>query len=270
MTSPTPYPELNDVLDALTRRLRDTLGEALVGAYLQGSFAVGDFDADSDVDFIVVTAGELSQADVSALTAMHEEVYALPSTWAQHLEGSYVPLNVLRARPRAGEMLWYLDHGSQELVRSDHCNTLVVRAVVRDDGVPLLGPPPKTLLDPVPVDALRREISATMRRWGSEILADPDAYRNRFYQGFIVLNYCRMLHDLVAGRPSSKRVGAAWARNRLDPGWAGLIDRAWSCRPDPAASVRQAPDPADFEATLRFLEGVLEYEAAFTKGDWRG
>lgn len=50
----TPYPELNQVLDELVSRIEQILGSSFVGAYLQGSFAVGDFDRHSDVDFIVV------------------------------------------------------------------------------------------------------------------------------------------------------------------------------------------------------------------------
>ena len=53
-TLPTPYPELNTVLRELVDRLQAALGDNFVGAYLQGSFAVGDFDQDSDCDFIVV------------------------------------------------------------------------------------------------------------------------------------------------------------------------------------------------------------------------
>jgi predicted nucleotidyltransferase len=39
--------------------VQDVLGTGFVGAYLQGSFAVGDFDRHSDVDFIIVIAEEL-------------------------------------------------------------------------------------------------------------------------------------------------------------------------------------------------------------------
>jgi hypothetical protein len=124
--------------------------------------------------------------------------------------------------------------------------------------VTLAGPSPDTLIDPIPVETLRREISATMRDWGRQILEDPEPYRNRFYQGYIVLSYCRMLHDLVEGRPGSKRAGADWAKVHLDARWSELIDRAWSGRPDPARSVRQEPDDADFRSTLRFVSYVNE------------
>ncbi|PYP78122.1 MAG: hypothetical protein DMD35_12525 [Gemmatimonadetes bacterium] len=254
---PTPYPELNDVLDELVAGVETALGDAFVGACLQGSFAVGDFDRHSDVDFVVAVRDELSDDHISALQAMHDRIYGLASEWAKHLEGSYFPITTLRDYRRSGRPLWYLDHGSRSLVRSDHCNTTVVRWVVREYGIPLAGPNPASLVDPIPVEALRAEIAHTMRSWGEEILDQPDKYRNRFYQGFIVLSYCRMLHDLIEGRPGSKRAGAEWAKATLDPAWSGLIDRAWNGRPNPAVSFREPADDEDFEATLRFVQAVI-------------
>jgi predicted nucleotidyltransferase len=253
----TQYPELNSVLDDLLTSVRTALADSFVGAYLQGSFAVGDFDDHSDVDFVIAVSDELSGDQIAALQEIHKRVFALGSEWARHLEGSYFPVAVLRDSRQAGKPLWYLDHGSQSLVRSDHCNTLVVRSVLREHAIVLAGPGSATLVDLVPVDALRREIRHTIRDWGQQILDDPDRYRNRFYQGFIVLSYARMLHDLIEGRPGSKRAGAAWAKAALDPEWSGLVDRAWGGRPNPAASVREPADPIDFESTLRFVEFAM-------------
>ena len=137
---PTPFPELNLVLRELVGRVEQTLGSTFVGAYLQGSFAVGDFDEHSDVDFIVAVRDALSEREVAALQAVHPRVYGLTSPWAQHLEGSYFPLSTLREYRRSATPLWYLDHGSRLLVQSDHCNTIVVRWVVREHGIPLAGP----------------------------------------------------------------------------------------------------------------------------------
>ena len=50
---PTPIAELNAVLQELVASVRATLGTNFIGAYLQGSFAIGDWDADSDVDFSI-------------------------------------------------------------------------------------------------------------------------------------------------------------------------------------------------------------------------
>ena len=94
--------------------------------------------------------------------------------------------------------------------------------------------------------------------WGQEIIASPERYNNHFYQTFIVLNYCRMLHDLYTGSPGSKLAGAEWAKANLNSSWSPLINRTWLGRPDPAASVRRPADPEDFESTLKFVEYVIE------------
>jgi len=261
MMHPTPYPELNAVLRELVSGIKGALGDVLAAAYLQGSFAVGDFDEHSDVDFIVVSRRELSTGEVDALQVVHAHVYDLDCGWAQHLEGSYFPASVLRQCDGRGTQLWYLEHGDRALVRSEHCNTAVVRWTVREHGVVLAGPPPEEIVDPVPVDVLRREIWETMHDWGHEILNEPERFGNRFYQSFIVLSYCRMLHDLHAGRVGSKREGAEWAKATLDSSWVELIDGAWDGRPNPSQSIRQPADPADFERTLGFIRYAMSNTA---------
>jgi hypothetical protein len=50
---PTPDPELNAVQHELVTSTQAVLGDNFIGAYLQGSFAVGDWDAHSDVDWLI-------------------------------------------------------------------------------------------------------------------------------------------------------------------------------------------------------------------------
>lgn len=256
-SEPTPYPELNAVLRELIESIQAILGRSFVAAWLQGSFAAGDFDEHSDVDFAMVVDQELSAEQVQALQAVHERIYRLDCGWAQHLEGSYFPKGVLRNGGRCGEPLWYLDNGSRVLIRSDHCNTLVVRWVLREHGIPLAGARPKTLIDPIPANDLRREILGVITGWGQQILDDPSLYNNWFYQTFIVLSYCRMLHSLHTGRIGSKRAGAEWAKVNLHPSWIGLIDRSWAGRPKPENSVRQPADPVDYASTLEFVRYII-------------
>ena len=113
---------------------------------------------------------------------LHERIYCIDIPWAQHLEGSYFPREILRYPAHKNEQLWYLDHGSHALIQSDHCNTNLVRWVVRENGVTLAGPSPATLVNPIPVETLRKDILATIHDWGQEIIAHPDPYNNRFYQ----------------------------------------------------------------------------------------
>jgi hypothetical protein len=257
-TYPTPYPDLNAILRELVESVQALLSSNFVAACLQGSFAVGDFDRHSDVDFVIAIEEELSDDQVQALQTLHERIYSLDCAWAQHLEGSYFPKDVLRRHSQRGKPLWYLDNGSRSLVQSEHDNTVVVRWVVREHGSALAGPDPATLVDPIPVGTLRQEILERMHGWGQQILAEPERINNRFYQSFAVLHYCRTLHDLHTGFVGSKRAGAEWAKATLDPAWAGLIDRAWGGRPNPALSVRQPADPKELKSTLEFIQYILQ------------
>jgi hypothetical protein len=257
----TTHDDPNDVLRQLVAGVREALGGTFVGAYLQGSLAVGDFDDHSDVDFIVAVDDELSAAQVSALQAVHGRIYDLPSHWAKHLEGSYFPLATLRRCPpptAPAAPLWYLDNGSRQLVRSDHCNTAVVRWVVREHGIALAGPDPASLIDPVSADDLRREVRATMRRWAAMIFGDPGEMTSRWYQSFAALGYARMLQTLETGTIESKPAAVRWARSALEPRWAGLVQRACDDRPDPSQKVHQPADPAELEETRAFIRHALD------------
>lgn len=257
-TPSTPYPELNAVLHELLSSVESVLIHDFVAAYLQGSFAVGDFDRHSDCDFIIVVNQELSDSQRRSLQAMHERIYDLQQEWARHLEGSYFPTATLRGYAQSGTELWYLDNGSRVLVESRHDNTAVVRWILREKGLVLAGPPPSALIDPIPSEVLRREILATFTDWGEQILADPLEINSRFHQTFAVLSYCRMLHDLHTGVIGSKRSGAEWAKRNLDPSWTALIDRAWDGRPNPAVSSQEPANPADLARTLDFVREALK------------
>lgn len=265
---PTTNLELNTVLHEFVKSVREILKENFVSAYLQGSFAVGDWDDDSDVDFTVVVEKDLSEAELQALQAMHARIYKLESEWAKHLEGSYFPRDLLKSGDTTKKGIWYLDNTHDTLVLSNHDNTLVVRWVVREYGIALAGSDPKELIDVVPASDLRREIFATMQEWADEIFSGQWKMDNRWAQPYAVLSYCRMLHSLATGRIASKLSGALWAKSTLDNQWAGLIQLAWDERPNPSLKVRQPAEPGEVKSTLAFIQFALELAQSSKVGNW--
>ncbi|HCI79489.1 MAG TPA: hypothetical protein DHW02_07350 [Ktedonobacter sp.] len=96
-TYPTAYEQVNTILNLLFTRVQTLLGDQLIGFYLYGSLSLGDFDpASSDVDFLVVTEGELSNTTFEALRDMHESIAESGLMYAKRLEGSYIPHDALR------------------------------------------------------------------------------------------------------------------------------------------------------------------------------
>jgi hypothetical protein len=250
--NPTGFPELNAVLGQLVAGAHTALRDNLVGVYLQGSFAVGDADAHSDVDFLVVIERELTEEEQHALQALHEQLFQLPSHWAQHLEGSYIPREQLRRLDPKREPWFYFDNGATEPIWDNHDNSAVVRWSLREHGVRLEGPEPATLVDPVSVDELRREVRWVIDDFGNWLRARETW--SACLQTLAVISYCRILHTLEVGAVTSKRASGEWAREALDVEWRELVDRALDDRPDPWSKVRETTDPSLVRRTLQFVD----------------
>lgn len=152
----------------------------------------------------------------------------------------------------------YLDNGATELELDNHCNTAVVRWSVRERGVVLVGPDPKSLIDPVLPADLRREVQEAIVEFAEWAPGPTKAGgMSRWKQPYLVINLCRMLQTLESGAVASKREGADWALRALGPEWADLIRQALNDRPDPWARVYQPADPATAERTLAFVDYAL-------------
>jgi hypothetical protein len=163
------YPELAFVLREFAAGVRAALGSNFLGAYLVGSLATGDFDLESDVDFLVVTKVELCDAEVKSLAAARRYIHALGSYPAEHLEGSYVSAELLARPDTVGvQPIWYLDNGSTSLERSVHDNRWHVRWILRERGITITGPtlpagasqPPQPALAAHPVRSARASHAA--------------------------------------------------------------------------------------------------------------
>lgn len=69
--NPTQFADLDLLLAELTQRAREILQSNFVGAYLHGSFAVGDADRYSDCDFLIPVHRPITAGQESALRALH-------------------------------------------------------------------------------------------------------------------------------------------------------------------------------------------------------
>jgi hypothetical protein len=78
---PTQFPELNELLHELSERTAEILGGNFVGAYLQGSFAVGDADLQSDCDFLIPVHGPITPDQEAGLRTLHDELPTRPGHW---------------------------------------------------------------------------------------------------------------------------------------------------------------------------------------------
>jgi len=256
-----PYPELREVLNIFVGEITAELKGNLVGIYLVGSIATGDFDLDSDVDFLVVTKTELTEAIMNRLQDVQIKVNNIDCYPAKHLEGSYISISDLNDLSTVGQKkLYYFDNGSTTYELTTHDNQWHVRWILRERGITLIGQKPETILQAVPLNTLIHEIIASMLQtkeiFQGEINRPLSFCNSRFGQSFFVLTYCRMLHTIHTGTVQSKRAGAEWAKKFVDPKWGKLIDQAWNEREGVRFMVKihQRAQQTLLDETLEFIE----------------
>jgi predicted nucleotidyltransferase len=259
-----PYPELRQVLSIFVDEISAALRENLVGIYLVGSIASGDFDSDSDVDFLVVTKTDLTEADMKLLQDIQIKIHAIDCYPAKHLEGSYISITDLNNWNIVGKKkLYYFDNGSTTYEESTHDNRWHVRWILRERGITLVGPNPKTILQSIPANEMINEIKRTMlqvlRIFQDEIDHPLSFFNSRFGQSFAVLTYCRMLHTLHTGTVQSKKAGAKWAKEFVDPKWVKLIDQAWNEREGVRfmVKIRQRAEQPLLHETIEFIKYAI-------------
>ena len=240
---PTPYADVNDVLRDFLAQEQAILGDQLVGMYLSGSLALGDFDPHgSDIDFIVVTADVLSDEQIMALREMHARFAAAGSPWAGKVEAVYVPQAVLRHGAPPGAPYPQVEKDRPFFLGPLESGWIYHCYILREQGVTLAGPAPPTLIDPVDPDAMRRAAAPIAALWLDQARTDPswlEWLHEPGSQPFVTLTLCRLLYTLNTGRVASKPGAARWAQQMLGPQWTGLIERALAGQHDRTATLDQ-------------------------------
>ena len=253
--SPTPHPDVNEILDLLLTNIQPILQEQFVGMYLFGSLANGDFDQYSDIDVLFVTDGKISSEVFEKLKTKHMELGKIESFWDNQQEVSYIPKDALRRFDPANNLHPHLDRGNDEVLHwmAHESDWITQRHILRERGIVITGPDLKSLIDPVSRDELRQAVIGVLPLWADPILKDPSQISARGYQSYCVLSLCRMLYTLQEKDILSKRAAAKWALRFLDARWKPLIERAIVGR---QTSWLQA-DEEDINETLEMMRFVL-------------
>ncbi|MBK9926339.1 MAG: DUF4111 domain-containing protein [Anaerolineales bacterium] len=250
---PTPYPDVNEVLNLLHANAKEILGDQFVGMYLYGSLSSGDFNPEtSDIDFLFVTGGSLSEETIAKLESMHKETWATSHKRAGELEGSYIPKDLIRKHDPNGEPCPTVNEG-KFFVDQRGSDWIIQRHVIREYGIVIEGPDPKTLIDFVTPEDIRGAVMGTLIEWWFPMLDDPSWLRNgeSGYRSFAVITMCRVLHALETGTITSKPKAIQWAKTKLGEPWTQLIDNA-------VAVANHEEQDLALDKTLNFIRFVKD------------
>lgn len=251
LREPTPYAAVNEMLGKVETAVSHILTTQLIGIYLDGSLALGDFNEEtSDIDLLVLTADFLPDETIARLTDMHDQLGKSGSKWGYEMEVSYVPKAVLNQLPKREKtfVLPRIERGETLVVEPHEMDWVLHCHILREHGITLLGPPIQTLLDPIAPDQIRQATRDLFNFWWRPMADNPQNLHHVGYCVYAILTMWRMLYTLRHGAIVSKPAAAQWAMAELDERWQRLAKTAVSWRGE------QLDNIAETVALIRFVD----------------
>jgi len=226
MKDATPYPAINAVLSDWTEGVKRLLGKRIVGLYLSGSLAYGDFVPErSDIDLQAVVQSPLTEDELRSVEQLHRQIEGRCPQWANRIECSYVPLELVHElTPPATPRPWW-GFGTFYAEAPAGNEWIINHYLLSKHGIALEGPDFNELVPPIDIDSVRRASARDLFQEWVPKMNDGEWLSNSHYQSYLVLNLCRILHTVIHGQPGSKKVAGRWAKATY-PQWQSLIEEA--------------------------------------------
>lgn len=239
------------VLARLLEGVSGGLGDDLVGLYLFGSVATGDYEPGiSDVDTVAVLRSDPTAAQLAALGRVHGGIVDQMPEWEERVEVVYLSTRALRDFRTHRSAAARISPGESFHVIELDRGWLVDWYQLQEVGIALTGPPATAVVPAIARSEYVEAVRDLMLEWPNQV-GELD---NRGSQEYAILTMCRGLHTVRTGEHVSKREGARRVSLEL-PQHAELVRRALVWRTSGRAERGQ--DGADtLDATRRFVEDV--------------
>jgi predicted nucleotidyltransferase len=258
MTPLTPYPDIDKLLNDLLHQIRPILDEKLVGLYLYGSLVSGDFDRGvSDFDLLAATKTDIDSDEFERLDELHLDFVNNHPEWDNRIEIAYLSVAGLKTFKTKVSRIAVISPGEPFHFKKAGKEWLINWWLVRERGIALYGPDPRTLIGPISQEEFLDSVREHAQQWRKGVRDS----RHRKSQAYARLTMCRALYAAKHGEQASKREAALWAREYL-PEQARLIEQALEWR---KAEEREGIDhEATFSQTERFVHSMIDQvEAVF-------
>lgn len=223
----TPYSDINDLMILFSERLKEVLGDNLIGVYLTGSLSYGGFIPErSDLDFQVIVKNLLSQKELECVKRVHSDIEKKYKNWSKRIECSYFPVEFLsEILPPKTPRPWYWNGMLYPQVQYGN-EWIINKYQLYNHGISLVGPNFNTLIEPVDIEEVQKaSIRDLLEQWEPKI-EEADWLEDSHQQSFLILNVCRILYTVLQAKVGcNKKVSAEWAKNEF-PEWKDLIEEA--------------------------------------------
>lgn len=241
--------EIDRLLNELLAQMQQILDRKLVGLYLYGSLVSGDFiDGVSDFDLLAATAETIDAAEFDYLDHMQLDFVRRHPEWENRVEIAYASLDSLRTFKYQHSQIAVISPGEPFHFKDAGEDWSINWWVVREQGLVLYGPDPKTIIEPISHAEFIETVWDHARSWNEWVKES----RHRKAQSYVRLTMCRALYALTHGTQVSKNKAAQWVQQQY-PEHKHLIDEALAWR------VAEDDDAVDHEATFGETEQFVHF-----------
>jgi hypothetical protein len=217
---------VNPLLAEWVRGVKHILGDQVIGLYLTGSLAYGDFVPErSDIDLQAVVRNPPTEAELHEIEQLHRKIDERYPEWANRTECSYVPLDLMReVNPPATPRPWW---GFDTMYPAAPAGNewTINHYLLAKHGIPLEGPAFRTLIPPIDIQDVRRASAKDLLAEWAPKIDDVAWLSHSHHQTYLVLNLCRILHTTIGGETGSKKIAGRWTKTAY-PEWKDLIEEA--------------------------------------------
>jgi hypothetical protein len=259
---PTSEPAVGPLLVSIHQAIATVTGPDLVGLYLFGSLATGDYEAGvSDLDLLAVLSDPPGRRLVQDLDRMRADLVRANPAWDERIEVVYISRRDLASCRTGTATVAVASSGEPFQVVEAGPGWVLTWYPARESGVRLAGPPLGSLIPPIPKTEFVAEVRRSLARLATRIPDDAPPG----WQAYAILTTCRGLRTIRVGDGLSKREAAAWAQ-RAYPHRADLIRRALGWR-----QRQWDPGGQDGAATVAATRSFLAELSALAQrtGAWR-
>jgi len=249
----TLSPQADAIISLIQASLQDILGEKLLGLYLYGSLAAGDFLEDiSDIDLFALLSSELDQGEFDRLEKTHLDIVAAQPNWENRIEIAYLPQAALNSFRTVTSRIAIISPGEPFHFKEAGMDWAINWYILQRQGRVLFGPPVEDVFPEITPQEFISIVRRQAEEWRSYIVNARESTR---YQAYAVVTICRAYYAAATGEQPTKPQAGTWAK-ALFPDWADLIDWSFDMRVIPDDHV---PDPArSYPKVVAFVNFILE------------
>jgi predicted nucleotidyltransferase len=245
---------LRNALHVYVTALRATFPERVYAVSLYGSLALGGFvERSSNIDFLTVMVGQISEEDQLAIKTLHQKLRHL-DPWASRLDGEYAELDQIEAGELDTPCLFVAGGslaGRREVSKADWL-TLV------QCGISVIGPEPAAFIPDVPWVDLEQEMCNNLGVYWAPKADSRWLFLSSAWVAFAVLTLCRILYTMDRHAVKSKQGAAEYALGILPEEWHRLIREALRVHSSEPGLSLYMSRVARASETRRFVRAIVQ------------